>query len=189
MTLSDLSGPDADGWSDVAVFVRSDGSESGERFLVHWIDRNEMRTVPINRPNDAVWREIDNRPVRRLGRGRLVPARIEIEGEATAEAKLREAIRDAGFAVMETSGKWSIHCVTDAAKQAEEVEYRLINENIDLTEQVRLLRDTCDQLATDLLRASIQVVAEEYPGLMLDIHRTLEKHRDTLAATATKERP
>lgn len=28
LKLSDLAGPDADGWSDVAVFVRADGRAS-----------------------------------------------------------------------------------------------------------------------------------------------------------------
>lgn len=70
--------------------------------------------------------------------------------ETTAETKLREAIRDAGFAVMETSGKWSIHCVTDAAKQAEEVEGRLIAENIDLAEHVRTLESKLSVMQGDL---------------------------------------
>lgn len=45
---------------------------------------------------------------------------------------------------MQTSGKWSIHCVTEKAKRTEEVEARVIRENIDLE---RELRATKSQLA------------------------------------------
>lgn len=57
------------------------------------------------------------------------------EGE-TVEYKLRSAILDAGFAVMQTSGKWSIVNVTDEAKRQMAVDEkhtaRVINENIHL---------------------------------------------------------
>ena len=57
------------------------------------------------------------------------------EGESV-EYKLRSAILDAGFAVMQTSGKWSIVNVTDEAKRQMAVDEkhtaRMINENIHL---------------------------------------------------------
>lgn len=46
----------------------------------------------------------------------------------TAERdKLREAIRAAGFAVMETSGAWSIHDVSEKAKQLEADDLKRVN--------------------------------------------------------------
>lgn len=57
--------------------------------------------------------------------------------------KLRDAIGRAGFGVMETSGEWSLHCTTEAAKVAEQVENRLIAENIELTRRLR----TCHKMA------------------------------------------
>lgn len=178
LKLSDLSGPDAAGWSDVAVFVRADGGES-EPFVVTEVmpggrgicyQRVDMLR-PARIPTPSMYH------VRRLGRGRLVPARIVMEGEADAEAKLREAIRDAGFAVMETSGKWSIHCVTDEAKRQREVDEQhtahIINENIDLSAQVRLLREACFNAA---LTISVYHEASKILG-------------KALAATAPKEQP
>ena len=57
------------------------------------------------------------------------------EGESV-EYKLRSAILDAGFAVMQTSGKWSIVNVTDEAKRQMAVDEkhtaRMVNENIHL---------------------------------------------------------
>lgn len=80
LNLSDLAGPDADGWSDVAVFVRPDGSES-EPFVV--TDDRNSGYVGIEYP-DSRSAKGGGCPVRRLGRGQLVPARIVMEGEATA---------------------------------------------------------------------------------------------------------
>lgn len=73
------------------------------------------------------------------------------KSEAT---KLRDAIRKAGWAVMETSGEWSIHCVTDAAKKAEEIEMQLINDNIDLTRAVDSLRRALRIEIEDIQRRS-----------------------------------
>jgi hypothetical protein len=46
--------------------------------------------------------------------------------------KLREAIRDAGFSVMQTSGRWSIHDVSKLADAEREKTNQVISENIDL---------------------------------------------------------
>lgn len=85
LRLSDLAGPDAAGWSDVAVFVRADGSES-EPFVVvgHDFPGELYARTAVQRATDASpMSYFSHIPVRRLGRGRLVPARIVMEGEAT----------------------------------------------------------------------------------------------------------
>lgn len=89
LKLSDLAGPGASGFSDVAVFVRADGSES-EPFVVV---RNDGLLVVIAYEDSRSARAGGN-PVRRLGRGRLVPARIEMEGEELSPTtmKLAEAV-------------------------------------------------------------------------------------------------
>lgn len=55
--------------------------------------------------------------------------------------KLREAVAAAGFAVLQTSGKWSIHDVSEKAKAAAAVDdaktLAVINENIAATRQLR----------------------------------------------------
>lgn len=50
--------------------------------------------------------------------------------------KLRGAIDRAGFAVMKTSGDWSIHDVSEAAKKDAEKTAEVIAENIDLTQRL-----------------------------------------------------
>ena len=133
--LFGLAGPDADGWSDVAVFVYH--TIESDPFVVGVNDRHQKTArFPEYTKEDIP----QHATVRRLGRGRWKPACIEMEGDAGAEEKLRKAIRKAGWAVMETSGEWSIHCVTDAAKKAEEVETQLINDNIYLTSAVDATR-------------------------------------------------
>lgn len=65
--------------------------------------------------------------------------------------KLKLAVGKAGWSIMQTSGEWSIHCTTDAAKAAEEFEGRLVVENIGLEARVAELeaalvsiRERCD---------------------------------------------
>ena len=70
----------------------------------------------------------------------------------TENRNLCEAIKDAGFAVMQTSGKWSIHPVTEKANQAEEVEGRLIAENIELERRVKELEDERSAVVDSLHR-------------------------------------
>lgn len=93
LKLSDLAGPDADGWSDVAVFVGPDGSESNP-FVVIEVD---------NKPYGKFWTVEGPKlerfggyylgsPVRRLGRGRLVPARIEMQGETAVVGLAEQAM-------------------------------------------------------------------------------------------------
>lgn len=91
--------------------------------------------------------------VRYLGKGVAAPPRIVMKGEESAESKLREAIRAAGFGVLEASNKWSIHPITEEANKAEEVEGRLIAENIDLTERVSRLQETCKRASAELRHA------------------------------------
>ncbi len=70
----------------------------------------------------------------------LVEAGTDSERLQQEVVKLREAIRDAGFAVMQTSGKWSIHDVSEKAKaQAAFDDKRtteLIMENIRLEKEL-----------------------------------------------------
>ena len=55
------------------------------------------------------------------------------QSDVVSEAqKLREAIRDAGFSVMQTSGRWSIHDVSKLADAEREKTNQVISENIDL---------------------------------------------------------
>lgn len=94
MILSDLRGPDAAGWSDVAVFVRTHGSE-GEPFVV--LDYEPSAGAKPFRLCDTKgeWWDYPFHDVRRLGRGRLEPACIVMEGEADLAAQvatLREAL-------------------------------------------------------------------------------------------------
>ena len=85
LKLSDLVGPDADGWSDVAVFVRADGSDNPHvpPFVVKsFFHYAGDYLATIQHADGAQYeRYADRYTVRRLGRGRLVPARIEMEGE------------------------------------------------------------------------------------------------------------
>jgi len=71
-------------------------------------------------------------PCRRCGQQGFFNC-CEDESEAVSEAeKLREAIRDAGFSVMQTSGRWSIHDVSNLADAEREKTNQIISENIDL---------------------------------------------------------
>jgi hypothetical protein len=59
--------------------------------------------------------------------------RAAIDTTVISEAlKLREAIRDAGFEVMQTSGRWSIHDVSEQAMAKQEKTAEIIGQNIDL---------------------------------------------------------
>lgn len=98
LQLSDLAGPGPDGLADVAVFVRADGSEM-EPFVV--LARRETEPchydeITLGNVRQTWPRVCDSAIVRRIGRGRLVPARIEMEGEADLAAQvkmLREALQ------------------------------------------------------------------------------------------------
>ena len=94
LKLSDLAGPDADGWSDVAVFVRADGSESEPFVIVSDVVKGRNVTVNYGGLRGEV--TFTGGKVRRLGRGRLVPARIEMQGDelSPTSMKLAEAVID-----------------------------------------------------------------------------------------------
>jgi regulator of replication initiation timing len=59
-------------------------------------------------------------------------------GEA---AKLRDAIKRAGFAVCQSAGDWTIHDVSEYAKAGEEKVAAVISRNIDLEVENERLRD------------------------------------------------
>lgn len=69
--------------------------------------------------------------------------------------RLKEAVKDAGFSVMRTSGKWSIHDVSEKAKVEEEQTANVIAENIDLQIEVKRLKE-----AVKVLRLGLEVVAD-----------------------------
>jgi hypothetical protein len=54
--------------------------------------------------------------------------------------KLYDAINAAGFAVMQTSGAWSIHDISKLAEVDHQKTLLVIEENIDLRAQVQLLK-------------------------------------------------
>lgn len=59
--------------------------------------------------------------------------------------QLRQAIRDAGFGVMQAGGKLSIHDVSEKAKADEEETAQVIAENIDLQIEVNRLKEACSK--------------------------------------------
>lgn len=67
--------------------------------------------------------------------------------------KLREAIRDAGFTVMQTSGRWSIHDVSELGIAEQEKTKEIICENIDLEIKVKRLEDAIKE-AFELFKAA-----------------------------------
>ena len=82
--------------------------------------------------------------------GRIDPEPSLVNSEA---AKLREAIRDAGFEVMQTSGRWSIHDVSKLGIAEQERTSEIISENIDLGIRVKQLESEIRE-AFDLLKAA-----------------------------------
>lgn len=61
----------------------------------------------------------------------LIAGRSLLHHMIEREHKLRTAIKDAGFAVLEASNRWDIVDVTDKAKAQEEYELKKINEEIE----------------------------------------------------------
>jgi hypothetical protein len=59
-------------------------------------------------------------------------------------AKLREAIKRAGFAVMQTSGDWSIHDVSKLADQEREKTAAIIARDIELEHALDSLVETIE---------------------------------------------
>jgi len=92
-------------------------------------------------------------PCRRCGQQGIFDCCSD-EPEPLSEAeKLREAIRDAGFSVMQTSGRWSIHDVSKLAEAEQEKTNQIIGENIDLGIKVKHLETTIKE-AFDLFKAA-----------------------------------
>lgn len=78
--------------------------------------------------------------------GRVIDGQ-EIRDLRAERDKLREAIRDAGFSVMQTSGKWSIHDVSERAAADENRTAEVISRNIELEAE----RDKSGQILGNLL--------------------------------------
>jgi len=129
LRLSDLAGPDADGWSDVAVFACDDISEP--RFVMNAAGRCEFADGSSIKVNGNV-------AVIRLGCGRIVPAipaRIEMRGEtAGADDTIRDLRRKLAEAGFEGSpppgGQGTIPTLLASAKEAEE-QVRLLWEALE----------------------------------------------------------
>lgn len=66
--------------------------------------------------------------------------KVEIDKKDAEIAQLRGAIRKAGFSVMETSGDWSIHDVSEHGKAEEQRTAEIITHNLDLEDAVETLR-------------------------------------------------
>lgn len=64
-------------------------------------------------------------------------------------AKLRDAIRRAGFAVCQTSGDWTIHDVSEYAKQEEDRTTEIIMTNIKLERAVKAATALADEVLKD----------------------------------------
>ena len=71
-------------------------------------------------------------PCRRCGQQGFFNCCSDEPEEVSEAEKLREAIRNAGFSVMQTSGRWSIHDVSKLAEAEQEKTNQIIGENIDL---------------------------------------------------------
>lgn len=63
----------------------------------------------------------------------------------TERNRLREAISDAGFSVMQTSGRWSIHDVSKLAEIEQAKTNEIIGQNIDLEIKVKKLEATINE--------------------------------------------
>lgn len=63
--------------------------------------------------------------------------------------KLREAIKNAGFGIMQTSGVWSIHDVSEHHKKDQERTQEVIMYNIELEIAARKLRILCFEHGID----------------------------------------
>ena len=93
----------------------------------------------------------------------------------TERNRLREAISDAGFSVMQTSGRWSIHDVSELAKAEQAKTDEIISQNIDLEIKVKKLettiKETCDVFKAADAMIGLRVSKEtELRGLDVDEH-------------------
>lgn len=85
---------------------------------------------------------------------------LDVLRDACAERdKLREAVRAAGFAVMETSGAWSIHDVSERGKAEEAKALEVATRNVDLEVEVAKLREVLKPFA-----AVAAGVPDNWPG-------------------------
>lgn len=75
-------------------------------------------------------------------------------------AKLREAIRAAGFAVMQTSGEWSIHDVSERGKEEEARSLEVATRNVELEVAVAKLQRFKDYVHARLDAAGVTVDPE-----------------------------
>lgn len=78
-----------------------------------------------------------------------IPLAAACEALLAERDKLRDAICDADFVVMETSGKWSIHDVSEKAKADDERTAEVIMRNIDLERRVAELEAELEPLTVD----------------------------------------
>lgn len=67
--------------------------------------------------------------------------------------KLRAAVVSAGFSVMETSGKWSIHDTSERGKRQDAEDLRIANRMVDLDLELR-----AQALVVDVLVAILSLL-------------------------------
>lgn len=73
----------------------------------------------------------------------------KIESLEAEVASLREAIKLAGFSVMQTSGQWSIHDVSQLAEREQERTLEVINQNVELEAENTRLRELLENYQND----------------------------------------
>lgn len=80
---------------------------------------------------------------------RIREQRAEINRLLARLAKLRDAVRRAGFAVCQTSGDWTIHDVSELGKAEEARTLEVVNRNVDLEVENQRLQGILDAFLHD----------------------------------------
>lgn len=88
-------------------------------------------------------------------------------GLRTEVAKMHQAIIDAGFQLMRTSGKWSIHDVSKYAEAERRKTVEVINENHSLEAQVKQLRTALERTVSDLKWVCSQQPSSNFESSLL----------------------
>lgn len=94
----------------------------------------------------------------------IAAARAERDLLRAERDLLRDAIITAGFSVMQTSGAWSIHDVSERAKQLEEDDFKRATRNVELEIENDRLRAACAAAEAYILTLR-QIVYSSVPGV------------------------
>lgn len=90
-------------------------------------------------------------------------------------AKMRAAVVDAGFGIMQTSGKWSIHDVSEAAKAEDERITKMITDNICMEKQLRDARVLAEIISGMLGDTDVEPCAQSLRPEIARLVAVLEK--------------